>query len=300
MSYKCTFSIPAVGDFSQSTLITLRVINSCIALLNIFGNGFLIYALRKTSQTTSFSLQLIVLMSSSDCINGIVALVLTNILLLKTYDSYCFLKIITQFLHTLFLSFSFTTALLIAIDRYLHIKYLQRYPLIVTKRRGRIIALGTFLCHTVVAFVSSVPLVKYNTKFGKLLTISGATLSMITISVLYYKTMKAINSRVLSSTHNLFISSTMVRIKTLANVALSISICMALLLTPYVIGVAIHDLSNGYNTESKAELATFRWFAYLGSHANGVCSCIIFIAQNKPVKRLIKNMVVALVPIWHK
>ena len=291
MSYTCTSSISSIRDFSQSTLITLRAINSCIALLNIFGNGFLIYALKKTCQTTSLSMQLIVLMSSSDCINGVVALVFTNMLLWKANDSNCTLKAITQFIHILFISISFNTVLLIAIDRYMHIKYLQRYPVIVTKRRGRIILLLLFLFQILMAFCSSMPFLKEYMKIGLLAGLCNAVLGMMAIFVFYYKTIKAVKNRV-SSVQNPFMKSTMVQIKALANAAVSISICTALFMTPYVIRVVIRGVNNIYISLDATDLAVFAWFTYLILLANGISSCIIVILQNKPVKRLINGWLV--------
>ena len=281
--------MPSVRNFPQSTLITLRATNSCIALLNIFGNGFLIYALKKTGQTTSLSMQLIILMSSSDCMSGIVALVLINMLLWKTYDSNCTLKVITQFIQLAFVCFSFTTVLLIAIDRYLHIRYLQRYPIIVTMRRGRIVVLATLIYQLLVAFTSSMPFLKNYVSLAKLVQTFGATVGMLAVFILYYKTTKTVKSRV-SSMNDLFMKSTMVQAKTLSNAALSISICTAMLLTPYVISVIILDISKIPQVQNSTKLAIFRWFTYVSSLANGFCSCIIFIVQNKPVKRLIKEV----------
>ena len=226
-------------------------------------------------------------MGSSDCINGIVALIFTNLLLWKTYDSYCFLRVITQFMHTLFNSLSFTTVMLIAIDRYLHIKYLQRYPVIMTRKRARSLAVAACVYQALVAFCSSAPFLKHYTKLAKLVNILGATIAIIAVIILYYKIIKAVKSRV-SSVHDSFMSSTVVRIKTLANVALSISICMTLLLTPYVISVLISDLRTRFSAENKKELAIFKWFTYIASLANGVCSCVIFTAHNKLVKSFLR------------
>ena len=290
MSYNCTSFIPSIRNFSQSILITLRATNSCIALLNIFSNGFLIYALKKTGQTTSFSIQLIVLMSSSDCINGVVALIFTNLLLWKTYDSYCFLKVTSQFVHIVFRGYSFISVLLIATDRFLHMKYLQRYPTIVTKKRGRIVALAACLLQLFIAFVSSMPFLKEVRNVGKLVQICAGILGMICIFILYYKTTKAVKHRI-ASMHNCFMRSTVVYSKAIANMALSISICTGLLFTPYLIGVIIINVSKMSQDQNATDLAIFIWFTYLCSLANGVCSCIIFIVQNKPVKRLIKEVI---------
>ena len=290
MTDNCTLLFPSVRTFSQQVLWALRITNSCIALFNIFGNSFLIYALKKTGQITNMSLQLIVLMSASDCINGIVGLSLTNIILWKEYNSLCYLRVLTRFLSHVFLGFSFTTAQLIAIDRFLHIKYLQRYPIIVTKRRGRILLLALFILHILLAFVSTMPFLKDYKIIGTMVYIFGATLIIISVISIYYKTLRTINSRTLSK-RNPIMRSTISYSKALMNVAFGISICMVLCLAPYIIAGIILEVSRRYQTNISKETAILIWFFYVATYANGVCSFLIFIAQNRPVKRLLKEIV---------
>ena len=287
----CSSFIPSIHNFSQQELWALRITNSCLALPNIFGNSFLIYALKRTGQLSSMSLQLIVLMSASDCISGITALTLTNVLLWKEHDSLCYLKVVTQFIHHVSIGYSFTTVLLIAADRFLHIKYLQRYPIIVTRRKGLGLCLLIFILQILAAFVSSMPFLKDYVKISKLVYISGATLIIVSVIVLYYKTVKIISGRV-SSMHNPTMQSTMTRIKAATNSAWSISLCMVLTLTPYIICSSIVDVKISRDAGNSRQMTVFKWFTYLGSHTNGVCSCIIFIAQNRPVRRLLQGMIV--------
>ena len=285
MTDNCYSLFPSIHNFSQQELWALRITNSCIALFNIFGNSFLIYALKKTGQITNMSLQLIVLMSVSDCIGGIAALSLTNILLWKTFNSLCYLRSLTQFINHVFIGYSFTAVLLIAIDRFLHIKYLERYPIIMTKRRGRIALLLLFILHILVAFFSSAQFLKDYTTIGSMTYLSGATLTIIAVIVLYYKTIRKINCRILS------IRNTVSHTKALMNVALSISICMVLFLAPYIIAGIILEVNKRSNTNISKQMAVLIWFFYIASLTNGVCSCIIFIVQNRQIKRLIKEII---------
>ena len=289
MTENCTSSIPSVHSFSKEVLWSLRIINFVIGLLNIFGNSLLIYALKKTGQTTTISLQLIVLMSVSDIANGTVALSLTNILLWKKSDSDCYLKLTTQCLHRLFLAFSFGTVLLIALDRFLHIKYLQRYPVIMPKRRMWYLTSFIFCFYTLAAVFSSMPFLNDYMKVGNMVHVSLAAVGMIAVFVLYCKTLRAISYRV-SSMGNIFIQSTLLQIKTISNVALCICICTLVLLTPHILGVIILGVRSP-RAPNATELAIFKWYAYLGMLVNGVCNCVIFALHNKPVKRFIIRMI---------
>ena len=286
MAESCISLIPSVRDFSQQVLWSLRITNSTIGLLNVFGNSLLIYALKKTGQTATISLQLIIVMSVSDVINGTAALSLTNIILWGNYDSYCYLKATTQFLIRLFLGFLYGIVILIALDRFLHIKYLQRYPIIMPKRRMRCLTCLTFLCSTVTAFFSSMPFLKVYMKFGNMVHTALAALAIITVFVLYYKTTKAINRRV-SSMNNFFMQRMIIQTKTLVNVALHISICTLLILTSYIIANIRLEVSSSHRAQNTTELAIFKWATYLGVLGTGVCSCVIFVLYNRPVRRFI-------------
>ena len=290
MTNNCNSLHPSIQEFSQQVLWTLRITNSCIALLNIIGNSFLIYALKRTGQITNMSLQLIVLMSASDCINGIADLSFTNIILWNGNNSLCYLSVVARLINHLVLGFSFTTVLLIAIDRFLHMRYFQRYQIIVTKRRGRILCLLLFALEIIVAFIHSMPFLKHGKRIGNLVYASCATLITISVIILYYKTVRTINCRVLSM-HNPVMQSTMSHSKALMNVALSISICTVFFLTPYIIAGIILEVGRRNHATSSKEIAIFIWFSYIALHTNGVCSCFIFIVQNTPVKRLLKGMI---------
>ena len=290
MAENCTSLIPSVRYFSQQVLWLLRITNSIIGLLNVFGNSLLIYALKKTGQTTTLSIQLIVLMSVSDVINGTVALSLINILLWEQFDSDCYLKVTAQFLHRIFLVYSFQIVLLIAVDRFLHMKYLLRYQLIMPKRRMRNLICFTFSFYTLNAFFSSMPFFKVYMKIGNMVHTVLAAVGMIAVFVLYYKTMRAINRRV-TSMDSICMQRTIIEIKTLANVALSICICTLILLTPYIIGVIILEVRSRYDAQNTKELAIFKWLTHLAALGNGACSCAIFALYNRPVKRFIIRMI---------
>ena len=99
----------------------------------------------------------------------------------------------------------------------------------------------------------------------------------------YYKTMRTINRRV-SSMDSAVMQSTITQSKTLVNVALSISICTLVLLTPHIIGEIILEVRSSYQAQNRTELAIFKWFTYLAALGNGVCSCAILVLYNRPVK----------------
>ena len=290
MEEDCIAFISSINILSQNVLIALRFFNSCIAVLNIIGNAFLIFALKRTGQTSTLSLQLVIVMSLSDLITGVTALSLTNILLLREYDSSCFLKSLTQFIHMVLVSFSFGTVFVIALDRYLHMKYLHRYSMVMSKRRGYALVLFCLLVQVLIASVISMPFLADVIRIAKIFHTLLATISMIIVFVIYYKACKTMNSTV-ASIRIPNMHSSMHQNKTMLKAAASITICMGLLISPFVIANTVMEVSKSYRELNVTHVATFKWFTYIGVLANGVCSSLIFILQNRPVRRLLQSLI---------
>ena len=73
---ECRIFIPLLDNEQTALMTIIRVYNVIIAILNIAGNALLIWGLWKTRQTSTVSLQFIILMSISDLISGISGVVL--------------------------------------------------------------------------------------------------------------------------------------------------------------------------------------------------------------------------------
>ena len=274
---------------SLPVLVSLRTINSVLALLNISANSFLIFALKKTRQTESISLQLICLMSVSDLMTGVGALSLTNILLWGEDESYCYIRNLTQFVHILFAGFSIWTVFLVALDRFLHMKFLLRYPIIMTKRRGYAMIVGAFSYSLLAAVLFSMPFAKEAMEILQLVLFLFVIVIMVTILVLYYKVCKTVRSRI-STTNKHRTHQTMNQCKRLSKAAALITICLATLTTPLVISHVILALNRHHKIVDENTFVHFKWFCYVGVLGNGFCSSIIFILHNKPSKHLLQSI----------
>ena len=285
----CIALIPSISKISHHILVTLRVMNSIIALLNIIANAFLIYALKKTGQTTTISLQLILLMSLSDFVTGITSLSLTNILLWKQFDSLCYLKTLTQFVHVVFVGFSCASVLLIALDRFLHMKYLQRYSIVMSKRRAYILIMSTFCFYLVSATIFSMSFLIDEIEIIQLVFFLLGIPIIITIFMFYYKACNAITCKVSTVQRN-FIQNTIVQSKGVLKAAKRITICFAILLMPLIISHIILAVNRRYKILNTETMATFKWFCYIGGLANGFCNCCIFVLQNRPVRKLLTRI----------
>ena len=127
--------------------IVIMVIQFLIDISNILLNVFIIYALRKLDKLSNISYWFIFFLSISDCLVGITGL---------AYDAhhalYCSSKqdssscrYVSE-LRTFFLAFSGRLTTVIAIDRSIRMKYLNRYNTIMTKMKANtILILNTIL-----------------------------------------------------------------------------------------------------------------------------------------------------------
>ena len=144
-----TYAVEALMDL----IMFIRVYNIVVAMLNITGNALLIWGLFKTGQYRSISLQFIIVMSTSDLISGIYCLTILSLATWEAYNKICWMRITTQVILSTSNYISVIMIALIAVDRYLHVRYLERYPLVVTRRRGHFVII---VCFVNVAIINTI------------------------------------------------------------------------------------------------------------------------------------------------
>ena len=129
------------GTRAATAIITIDVI---LTILNIFVNVVLIYALKAKDQLKSVSYRLIAFLSFSDICFGLMlqALVWIHLGVLRDIES-CALKLSAQFLTYAFSQISVFMFLIIAFDRWLHMKYLNKYTALMNWRRASFMIIGS-------------------------------------------------------------------------------------------------------------------------------------------------------------
>ena len=189
------------------------VIRCLLSLSCIIFNSFLIFALQRRKKLKLISYWLIFCLSSSDVFFGIFGLINESLVLkLKGAcwnNDLCYSTSCIEFFFT---NFSATFLLIIAIDRFIHMRYSLRYQSIMT--RGRAILLFCFnVIFTFHIVVTIMLLPKYQREFllKHLLSyrIYRAVLSLVyllivvAVCVLYIITYVSIKKRVNNTTHAL-------------------------------------------------------------------------------------------------
>lgn len=279
----CPTTFPSMDNVSDNFAIFIRIYNAIIGFLNITGNAFLIYGLKRTGQTRMISFQYIILMSTCDIIVGFNGLIFGTIYTLNSFSQYCWLAICNEFIATSCSGFSVTMIGLIALDRYLHMKFLQRYSTLFTVKRGRILALVVFLvplCFTAIR-VMSIP--KATKSIVVLIHSIFPSVILVSIIILYRNACKEMERKA-----NPAIRSLATENRTLAKAARRITICYVCLILPLSILCIIVSCQEEEDSSYWKIPLILAYVTYL---CNGFCSSCIFISLNKPIQLLIRRII---------
>ena len=129
-----------VQETSQLRSMLSRVLIALtwlISLSNIILNSFLIHALRKHRKLKTVSYWLISCLSVSDIFVGIFCLIKESLYLaLSNRDDAHESKFLVVSVRSFWINFSTSFVLIIAVDRYIHMKYALRYHTLMTKKRA--------------------------------------------------------------------------------------------------------------------------------------------------------------------
>ena len=262
----------------------IQTYNILMGTINIIGNAILLWALRRTGQTTSLSLQFIIIMSSSDVIAGIISLTFTALLLAGL--NYCWLKLTIRFTLNTCTFFSICMIFLIALDRYLHMKYLERYSLVFTKKRGYSITAFMLLMGIFTSAVSVSPFSTFALSIFHIVYFSLAIFFLMAIAMLYHEalcTLKRKASQISRSVVN--------QNRALGKAGKRVSICVLVLIVPLCAVLLLEAVNYHLEFVNVSVLSPVIWFAFITLLGNGFCSSVIFMSQNIPIKRLLRRTV---------
>ena len=265
----------------------IRIYNIAINILSLLGNTILIWALRRTRQTKTISFQFIIVMSASDITSAILSMTLLTTISFRQYQKYCWLTLSVQAVLNACNYFSTSMIFLIALDRYLHMKYLEQYSRKFTKRRGHLLIV-IFL--VLALFFSNFFILPHPPfVYSILATIYFAIcmLFLISIIILYHKALATLRRKA-----HLVTSSIINKNRALGKAANRISLCIIALAGPIIILQIIDGVNVQLSFIDPSLIAGCTWFAYISFLGNGFCSSIIFISQNTPIRRFIRKVAV--------
>ena len=284
---ECRTFFPLLAQHSGVTLTIVRVYKAIISLLNITGNAILIWGLNKTGQTDTISLKFVRLKSICDSISGMSSLVLMTMLPWKYYIRYCWLAQSMQFILGVCNLFSFSLTGLVALDRYLHVRYLQRYPFVFTKKRGLIATIASFCYALSVNAITILPLSPTVSLITRTIYSFFIVPLVLAIFLLYYRAMKELRIRA-----NQLSRSIITQNKALTKTAKRITICIIVLTLPLATLNILQVLDKHHTFIDSSVLHICKWFAFITFLLNAFCSSSIFLSQNRPIQQLLRRVVI--------
>ena len=130
-SVNCLAYMIDFSNFTFRQLIILTVFNEVLISVNVITNALVIYILIKTKQISNATCKLILVLSVSDTLLGIVAQPLFTI---EFYNANCLVATTCLFVSVFLTHVSGYTIAIIGIDRYIRIKYFVNFKAIWTTR----------------------------------------------------------------------------------------------------------------------------------------------------------------------
>ncbi len=299
----CQTVYPSRKSFSGSMLAVLLTCNVILTLLNIIVNVFLIYALKVTNQLRNISCTLIAYLCMSDICVGLVLQNLVSVLLGAFKKNInCAADLSGQFLSYIFPQISGVMIMIIALDRWLHMKFLNKYSTLMNMRRANFLVLANIILAVVIAIASLLASIyKEFFLFNAILVATDVTV-VVVIYIAYIFTFRSVRGHMRSmrkrakengpaqpssgatkkktSRRDARLAKTMVFILT------SLTICY---LPYFIVGLYWSYLRYYKNTVTSLALDTLLWFCFLLVYLNSSLNAIIFIRRNKHGYRLLKR-----------
>ena len=273
------------NSMPESLVIGLRIYNLLIGILNISGNAVLIWALQRTGQTKTISFQTITVMSASDLIIGITGLVFLSLITSRHFQASRLLDTVANLTLLTCNSFSLLMILLIALDRYLHMRFLERYSTIFTKKRGYFL-----ICISLVFAISlsiSATLVVPHVIYTILqsLYFLFTTFILVSVLILYHKALRLLRKKAHQITRSIINHN-----RALGTAAKRVSICILTLTVPLLVILIVDSANMSQKFVDESVIQAFAWISYVTFLGNGFCSSVIFISQNMPIRNLLRRV----------
>ena len=195
---------------SDTKFIIVMILNAIVDALVIFINSFLMHAIRRLKKYNKISYQLMAILSLSDIFVSITGILFHLTLTLQRCHILSddnFGVDFTDRSYVFFAYFSAYMILLISLDRFVRMKYLNRYADIVTKRRVILqVSIGMMVI-LVLCFARLTTPTSNESNITYI--ISGLSLLVIIlIYVLYFRTYFAVRKRVMNLNLNSEITDT--------------------------------------------------------------------------------------------
>ena len=276
-----------MNDYQRYILVTTDVI---VMMLNFAANGGVVIALLMTKFLRNTSLILLFLLSVSDICLALITQTLFAILIGGYSDqSYCTFEMIVQFFAIFLTHTSGFTIACIGFDRYARMRYLNRYSLVVTRKR----ILVAFNCICLLSFFQAMLYVlgtKYDI-FQKTKQVAVGVDFVIALVVIatYLLTVKIVRDYRINSPNRDLLSHVDQRVTRLAS-----KILLAILVfygSYIVISICYFFVEKKVENIGKSWLNFALHFGYLLTYCNSFVNALLFLTMSKDARIKIRQVV---------
>ena len=281
----CVTSEIDFSNFTFRQLVILTVFNVVLILVNVITNAFVIYILIKTKQISNVTCKLILVLSVSDMLLGVVAQPLFTI---EFYDTNCLVATACLFVSVFLTHVSGYTIAIIGIDRYIRIKYFVNFKAIWTTRVVLTLSCAGCFFALIQAIMITIGLLLKKGEVAKRINIAVDSTIIASIILLQLQTIKTSNA-----VHNESTVSALERIdKKISKLSIRIMALLCFFVVPsaVIINVLREMLPKRLNGNEKILLdfisCIFLSFVYANSSANA----ILFLITNIKAKRFIRSL----------
>ncbi len=293
---KCQTVFPDASSISTPNAIILTVVNCLVLLSNVFANGLLLYSIHKRRLLKSVSYTFILALIVCDLCVAVLCMPFTIATLYikedtDTSSSYCIIRLCTEFLAFLLCECSGILIMNVSIDRYLHMKHLQRYNSYMTPFRAKLMITTTWIFSAIIAMIFIISSL-YGFLFIYHIVVLLVDLPVISANfVLYARAYFAIREKIkemdLKASKNANDRADYI----FARAVTLILVCIIACFSPYF---ALQTTWSYYkhfkNVTPNASLSVAVYWSILFIHISSLCNPVILILTDSETKTLVKNL----------
>ena len=274
-------------DYQRYILVTIDVI---VMILNFTANSGVVIALLMTKFLRNTSLILLFLLSVSDISLALITQTLFAVLISGYSDqSYCTFEMIVQFFAIFLTHTSGYIIACIGFDRYARMRYLNRYSLVVTRRR--VLVVYNVIC--LLSFFQAM-LYVFGTKydiFQKTKQVAVGIDFVIAVIVIgtYLFTVKTVRDYRINSPNRDLLSNVD---HTVTRLASKILLAILVFYGSYIVISICHTLMDKkVDKNGKSWLNFALHFGYLLTYCNSFVNALLFLTMSKDARTKIRQVV---------
>jgi len=283
----CETSYSGRSFLTETQINILLFIDIATGFGNLIANGLVILALVLSKQTATSSMKLIFLLSVSDCFLACFSQTLFAVMLTtdRQQQNSCQIEMAAQFFAILFTHTSVYIIVLIAFDRYAHLKFLTKYTTVVTPHRLQksVWLVATLAVLQASAYVMGTHYGMFNTVKRVLIFID--ILILCTAIVFTLLAVKAVREHRRQAQNQSILNEVN---RTVSRLAAKILLTILGFYSVYIVIASVHAAKKQSTTGAiRGWLEFGLFFGYLLAYANSLANAIIFFDVNRKARHAV-------------